>query len=185
MGGFGSTRWDGVPTKRQADGSFRLSAPPAWMIAEGAGLWRWPKFGFSVRFDLETPRRALLRYVTRAGLWSPRVGVDSTSANLGGSRWWWLCPKCERRCGKLYLPPRSDVLACRLCHSLSYESAQSSRASYYDTFKVCARRYGRPSPYLRSIGVPVLTATYFRERIREEGDGFRVASYEGVSESLN
>src|SRR5829696_6492784 len=112
MGGFGSGRWNNTPTRRQADGSFRLPAPPAWMIAEGSGVWRWPKFGFFVRFDLEETASACLRYPT--GRARQSVGVESTPANLGGSRHWWLCPLCDRRCLKLYLPPRSDYFACRL-----------------------------------------------------------------------
>lgn len=187
MGGFGSTRWNTTPTRRQADGSFRLGAPPAWMVEDGAGLWRWPKFGFFVFCDIGEAR-ALLRYPSGGRLIRQSVGLESTPANLGGLRWWWLCPDCGRRSGKLYLPPRSDVLACRLCHSLSYESAQSSRANYYELFKSCAQRFrlrGPQGSYLRSTGVRPMTATHFREDIRGRMGSFTVAPYAGIPEPLN
>lgn len=168
MGGFGSTRWNGIRTRRQADGSYRLPAPPTWMITEGAGVWRWSKFGFFVCFDLEDSDRARLRYP--AGVGRQGVGLESTPANLGGSRFWWLCPVCGRRCLKLYLPPRSDFFACRICHLLSYESAQASRARYYELFK--------PGP----PRLPGLTATRIREAVRERIGGFLVAPYEGRPE---
>jgi len=181
MGGSGSTRWNGTPTRRQADGSFRLPAPPAWMVEARAGLWRWQKFGYFVRFDLDGPAEALLRYPTRRGAARQSVGLESTPANLGGSRWWWLCPDCDRRCGKLYLPPRSDLFACRLCHALSYESAQASRAGYYATFKSLARQCPKIRPGFR---IGRATATDLREVIRERIGGFTVAPYAGIPEAL-
>lgn len=169
MGGTGSGRWTSTPTRRQADGSFRLPAPPAWMIAEGAGVWRWPKFNFWVRFTLDGERTARLSYPSRP---FHLVGLESTPANLGGSRYWWLCPDCGRRCLKLYMPPGSFLFACRLCHSLSYESAQSSRALYYNLFKP-------------DVSLPGYTATRIREAVRESMGGFTVAPYEGVPEALS
>ena len=35
-----------------------------------------------------------------------------------------LCPGCNRRCEKLYLPPNGPGFACRSCYSLTYASAQ-------------------------------------------------------------
>ena len=166
MGGFGSGRWN--TTRRQADGSFRLPAPPAWMVAAGSGVWRWPK-GFRVFCDIEDGT-AVLRYPAGRGV--QRVGLESTPANLGGVRWWWLCPACYRRCLKLYFPPRAERLACRLCHNLSYESAQASRARYYKLFK--------PGP----PRLPGLTATRIREAVRERIGGFLVAPFEGRPEPL-
>ncbi len=183
MGGFGSGRWNNTPTRRQADGCIRLPAPPAWMVAEGSGVWHWPK-GFRVFCDIEDGA-AVLRYPAGRGV--QRAVLESTRANLGGVRWWWLCPYCPRRCLKLYLAPRSDFFACRICHDLSYESAQSSRASYYELFKSCARRYfpnGSQGAYLRSIGIRPLTATYFRERIRAGIGGVTLAPFEGVPEHV-
>lgn len=189
MGGFGSGRWNHTPTRRQADGSFRLRAPPAWMVAEGRGVFIWHRTGrraldFFVRVGITGACAELCHPYGRAF-----VGLESTPSNLRGLRWWWLCPDCGRRCLKLYLPPRSRHFACRVCHDLSYESAQSSRASYYKLFKSSARQFnsgleGPQASYLRSIGIRPLTATYFREHIRAGIGGFTTAPYEGRPERL-
>jgi hypothetical protein len=35
---------------------------------------------------------------------------------------WFACPKCHRRVLKLYMPPRENFYACRICHNLTYRS---------------------------------------------------------------
>jgi hypothetical protein len=50
------------------------------------------------------------------------IEVVSTPCHLGGVRWWFLCPGCNRRCAILY--PR----LCRLCRNLSYQSEHLSPA---------------------------------------------------------
>lgn len=45
-----------------------------------------------------------------------RVELDRTPCNLGGSRAWFRCPACGRRCGVLY------PVQCRVCLGLRYES---------------------------------------------------------------
>jgi hypothetical protein len=151
------------------------------MIAAGRGVWRGPKLGFLVLFELEGTARASLHYPAGRG-WQ-LVGVESTPANLGGSRFWWRCPVCPRRCLKLYLPPRSDFFACRVCYDLSYESAQASRAAYYELYKSSARQFYKcpQGAYLRRVCGPV-TATHFREGIRAGIGGCTVAPYEGKPE---
>jgi len=60
-----------------------------------------------------------------------RVRVVATPCNYGGERYWFICPlsyegrACERRVGKLYLPPGGRYFGCRHCYDLTYESAQS------------------------------------------------------------
>jgi hypothetical protein len=51
----------------------------------------------------------------------------------GGVRWSFLCPNatCGRVCRKLYLPSGAGLFACRLCHRLTYRSAQE--AHKYDS----------------------------------------------------
>src|SRR5215469_7392579 len=47
-----------------------------------------------------------------------------------GKRYYFKCPgiqygvRCDRRVGKLYLPPGEDCFACRKCHDLTYESVK-------------------------------------------------------------
>lgn len=54
------------------------------------------------------------------------ITLESTALSFGGWRWWFLCPKCRRRCGKLHLPQQNGKFACRLCHDLIYESSRQS-----------------------------------------------------------
>jgi hypothetical protein len=90
--------------------------------------------------DLTDPSGAFLR------LWHSRRGASgevpeaveyqvrltTTRSRLGGLRWWFVCPLavnglgCERRVGKLYLPPRGHYFGCRRCHNLTYRSCQES-----------------------------------------------------------
>ncbi len=39
-------------------------------------------------------------------------------------RWWWTCPQCERRCGKVYIIPPTGRILCRACGSVTYTSRQ-------------------------------------------------------------
>jgi len=50
-----------------------------------------------------------------------RVHIERTKQRLGGSRAWFNCPTCGRRCAILY-PTR-----CRLCLKLRYQSELLSR----------------------------------------------------------
>ncbi len=50
------------------------------------------------------------------------VRWDVTTPRYGGRRYWWLCPSCGRRCAAIYGGPR---FLCRVCHNLTYETAQS------------------------------------------------------------
>jgi hypothetical protein len=50
------------------------------------------------------------------------VRWDVTTPHFGGRRYWWLCPSCGRRCAAIYGGPR---FLCRVCHNLTYETAQS------------------------------------------------------------
>lgn len=43
-----------------------------------------------------------------------RVRIDRTGQHLGGTRAWFLCPQCDRRCAILY------PVACRKCRGLHY-----------------------------------------------------------------
>jgi hypothetical protein len=62
-----------------------------------------------------------------------KVELVTTPCNLGGVRWWFICPLskngvyCGRRVGVLYRAPRADYYGCRHCCNLSYESRNQSR----------------------------------------------------------
>lgn len=65
-----------------------------------------------------------------------RVKVITTPCNLGGHRYWFVCPlskedkQCMKRVGKLYLPPGGKYFGCRHCYSLSYTSRNDSNNNF-------------------------------------------------------
>lgn len=56
------------------------------------------------------------------------VNLVSTPCNYGGVRWWFQCPGCFRRVGKLYHPRGygARYFQCRHCYDLTYTSAQEA-----------------------------------------------------------
>ena len=48
-----------------------------------------------------------------------QIRLDYTAQPFGGSRAWFRCPSCDRRCGKLH---GGERFYCRSCLSLSYQS---------------------------------------------------------------
>ena len=49
-----------------------------------------------------------------------RISLTTTPCNLGGKRYWFLCPTCSRRVGGLYLAPGEHCFKCRICNNLTY-----------------------------------------------------------------
>ena len=60
------------------------------------------------------------------------IRLQTTPTQFGGERWWFTCPlivngaECNRRVGKLYLPPGARYFGCRTCHRLTYRSCQEA-----------------------------------------------------------
>jgi len=52
--------------------------------------------------------------------------------SFNGERVWFTCPlivggvACNRRCGKLYLPPGARYFGCRKCHDLAYRGSHEA-----------------------------------------------------------
>ena len=59
-----------------------------------------------------------------AGSYSQEIAVVSTASNLEGLVRWFVCPACQNRVGKLYLPFGEAVFLCRKCHCLAYRAQQ-------------------------------------------------------------
>lgn len=55
---------------------------------------------------------------------SQLIKFASTFCYFGGVRWWFVCPKCGRRCYKLYRPRHRRYFACRICHELKYRRSK-------------------------------------------------------------
>ena len=57
-----------------------------------------------------------------------KIQLTYTRSNLGkGYIFWFRCNLCDRRVRYLYIPPNSDVLACRKCHRLAYSEQNESK----------------------------------------------------------
>lgn len=120
---------------RQATASRGKSAITSWLERVSVLV--------AVRIDAGSPR-LLVRH-NYYGIRSQLISLDATPANLGGQRWWFLCPGCSARVHRLHMPGRGSgarEFKCRGCHSLSYESAQSSRSFSRVFFLLRARELG-------------------------------------------
>jgi hypothetical protein len=96
-----------------------------------------------------------LHGVLRVDYQMPRSGANfgyairlvTTSCNLGGVRWWFICPlsqsgvACGRRVRKLYL--RSNYFGCRHCHKLAYRSSQESDSRVYAALRQGGHQLGK------------------------------------------
>lgn len=55
-----------------------------------------------------------------------QVRLTTSPCHLGGVRYWFQCPFCNKRTGTLHLCGKSDF-ACRQCLKLSYESRNDNK----------------------------------------------------------
>jgi hypothetical protein len=124
------------------------------------GSWRWTYQSgrsCSIVYEVATfdPARPVVRlsYTLTHGATGQQESLDydvdltTTRPRFGGLRWWFVCPlivngeHCERRAGKLYLPPGARNFGCLRCHRLTYTSCQESR-KYDSAFRWLARDTG-------------------------------------------
>ena len=149
MGGCGSTRW-GWHSKKDTVEHCRSLDTSRWMregiLREGnhkSGTWIWldsltGKQVSSIGYEVDTTN-AYLRWVrlfyniTRTGeAIDYKIRLATTHPNFGGLRWWFICPlvangkACNRRVGKIYIPPSGRYYGCRHCYDLTYTSCQQS-----------------------------------------------------------
>jgi hypothetical protein len=141
MGGIGSGSWDRSNKKSTVEESLVLAMKDFWRrLYHGAGgtfSWTWAggaksSIGYFVTWDDSGPT-VTLRYRWRdiEDVQIP-VRLETSQTQFGGERRWFTCPlivdgvACNRRIGKLYLPPRARYFGCRNCHGLTYRSCQES-----------------------------------------------------------
>lgn len=139
MGGYNSSRWGGYLRKTAVSECSTLSVNDwprdllAARFAAGAPVYygetRTARFvdelidGLFERTSQRTGKTYARTLDSQRG---QAVGVARTPCHFGGFRYWLVCPACARRCGKLYCPPYSKRYLCRLCHDLSYTTAQQA-----------------------------------------------------------
>lgn len=54
------------------------------------------------------------------------IHLVTTQLHSGGKRYWFSCPNCRRRVGRLHLPYGMSYFFCRRCYDLTYMSCQES-----------------------------------------------------------
>jgi hypothetical protein len=66
-------------------------------------------------------------------VYEQRLYVTKIPGHFGGWRFYYLCPKCDRKVIKLYLALPIKGYACRECHNLTYRS-QKKRNGFQERF---------------------------------------------------
>lgn len=94
------------------------------MLAGGSFTWRWTntRTGELVgAISITTwPGEARLHYLHDGQPVSDRVEIAPSACHYGGTRPWFLCPRCSRRVAVLFL--RSGRFKCRHCSQVAYAS---------------------------------------------------------------
>lgn len=137
MGGLGSGRHE-HGTRPTDDECLVFPIFPLWRWKKKHGYWPsrqgWTQGGRKIsevgyHVEAGTADGALqLRFDYRAAdePISYTVQLTSTPCHFGGFRWWFVCPvvRCQRRCGKLYMPPGGRYFVCRVCADVAYASTR-------------------------------------------------------------
>jgi hypothetical protein len=113
---------------------------------------------------------ASLRWHRGSKQYTEVIILTRTPCHYGGTRPWFCCPGCQRRCAKLYL--RGDRFRCRACHGLAYRSQLEASA---ERPRLIAHRIRRSLGASPDLLVPFPAKppkmhwrTYFRIRARGE-----------------
>lgn len=141
MGGFGSGNYYRRSTKSTVEGSLVLAAGYFYRrrLARCSGTltWTWTNgdkssVGYIADWGFGVPTITLhYRWRDCEDVRIP-IRLQFTPTNFDGERCWFTCPlivdgvACNRRAGKLYLPPGARYFGCRKCHRLTYRSCQEA-----------------------------------------------------------
>lgn len=99
-------------------------------LLEPGGHWLVSGVDSDLSFEIwcmSDPHRISIKS-TRPGNWQACFDLLRTRCNYGGFRYWFKCPSCQKRKGKLY--QHGGQFKCRTCADLTYYSVQSR--SHYD-----------------------------------------------------
>ncbi|MGE0432804.1 MAG: hypothetical protein AB7K09_16145 [Planctomycetota bacterium] len=79
--------------------------------------------------------------------------VIVASEGNAGRQWFCLCPDCDRRVRKLFMPPGETHFHCRTCGGLTYRSSQESR-HHQALYRLLARNIGTTPEAVRRAMKP-------------------------------
>jgi len=137
MGGPGSGNWYRWDSKTTVEDSLSLGIGRLAPGASGRITWTYGdrpagSVGYEVSLGSDGPTVTLIyRWNDEEDIRLP-ILLQATRPALGGRRWWFTCPltvagvPCNRRVGRLYLPPGARYFGCRHCHRLAYRSSQEA-----------------------------------------------------------
>lgn len=111
----------------------------------------WGELNEHDSFEAELGIRSAVLRFTRDGLQHRQeIAFTFTPCRFGGRRPWFICPRCGRRVGKVYLPcsmyyggKRVTRFSCRFCYGLTYEQRQE-RDRYWSLLHRLERLEGLP-----------------------------------------
>lgn len=141
MGGPGSGnhyRWQGKKTTVEESLAVSVRDFRTRLFRGAAGTFTWTgaggksSVGYYVTWNDDAPAVTLHYRWRGTEDVSVPVRLETTPTQFGGRRWWFTCPllvrgiACNRRAGKLYLPPGARYFGCRKCHDLTYRSCQEA-----------------------------------------------------------
>ena len=132
MGGFGSGRWLRPNRKLTVEKclSINISQLNCNVDVCFSGEISWlnkytdeeiSSISYAFLPEDETEPMIVLSYKIEKRLVKEPIILQKTKPYFGGSRWWFTCPICKRRMGKLYLTQKGPYFACRRCCDLRYK----------------------------------------------------------------
>jgi hypothetical protein len=120
-------------------GSHRVSVENCHSLSAW-GRFQWVQFGRDEGFKCswwEEDGWVILNSKRDGFKFTEQIPLLKSPCHFGGSRFWFACPSCGRRVGKLYLPTniyyrdrsRPHRWLCHYCYKLTYEQRRSRNLS--------------------------------------------------------
>lgn len=107
---------------------------------------------FQLRYGEHVLHGRLDREALSFELAGSRCDLETTPANYGGSRYWFLCPECGER--KRVLLYQNDYLGCRGCLDIPYPSLNRTKTDpqyYWNQAYKIAKRVDSSFEWIRGI----------------------------------
>jgi hypothetical protein len=151
MGGYGSGQWQSWGAKDTIESTkcldiFRLRKIIPLGASYCIGQLTWGSTS-CISYQLNKDQ-IILDYKFTSGHYEGEalryaIPLVTTHPHYGGVRYWFSCPSCWRRVGKLYLARKR--FECRGCARLAYESTRAGRRDLIRMIEACDRRAMRSS----------------------------------------
>jgi hypothetical protein len=139
MGGRGSGRRPGDGGKAETKSALALEIKKLTrlklLVPEKRQFWHWPVRDRAVRnlsVKVEPGGMMVFCHLKDSDqVIQQWVGTQTTPCTLGGHRYWFTCPRCDRRVAILYRVNKD--FACRYCHVLAYACQKEGAGGSGDT----------------------------------------------------